>query len=118
MLGGEQYGDLGLGPRARAIRTPTLVPNLPCGSLALMAGAFSAVTSDGRAYGWGRARGQTPPLDGAGPIGTGILAVVGARSFFASRADGQVLAWGYNEHGQLGDGSTEPRWAPVTITVP
>jgi len=29
---------------------------------------------------------------------------------------GQVACWGYNGFGQLGDGSTTDKWAPVTIS--
>ncbi|HUY45960.1 MAG TPA: hypothetical protein VMV92_09575 [Streptosporangiaceae bacterium] len=34
----------------------------------------------------------------------------------ALRADGTVVAWGYNDFGQLGDGTTEARLTPVEVT--
>jgi alpha-tubulin suppressor-like RCC1 family protein len=34
----------------------------------------------------------------------------------ALRRDGTVWAWGYNNAGQLGDGSTSARLAPVQVT--
>ena len=34
---------------------------------------------------------------------------------FAIKNDGSLWAWGYNEYGQLGDGTTENKSAPVKI---
>ena len=30
--------------------------------------------------------------------------------------DGRVWAWGYNDHGQLGDGTTTTRFSPVLVS--
>ena len=36
----------------------------------------------------------------------------------ALKTDGSVWAWGYNNSGQLGDGTTKDRLSPVEISVP
>jgi len=36
----------------------------------------------------------------------------------ALRERGQVVCWGYNQYGQLGDGTTEDRTTPVPIAWP
>jgi hypothetical protein len=33
----------------------------------------------------------------------------------ALRSDGTVWGWGYNNHGQLGDGSTSDHWTPIPV---
>jgi alpha-tubulin suppressor-like RCC1 family protein len=55
---------------------------------------------------------------GVGGVGTlsGVTAVAaGYRSSYALRNDGTVVAWGSNEFGQLGDGTTTQRNAPVVV---
>jgi alpha-tubulin suppressor-like RCC1 family protein len=51
------------------------------------------------------------------PLGQ-VAALAGFRTLFALKLDGSLWAWGYNEHGQLGDGTTEDRWSPVPIALP
>ena len=41
----------------------------------------------------------------------------GAHSL-AVTAAGRVLAWGNNEYGQLGDGTTKDRHVPVRVKLP
>ena len=49
---------------------------------------------------------------------TGVVAVAGAHSnSLALKRDGTVWAWGDNEHGQLGDGTTADRSTPVQVSV-
>jgi len=40
---------------------------------------------------------------------------VGGAHFVALKTDGTLWAWGANQHGQLGDGTTTPRSVPVQI---
>lgn len=42
----------------------------------------------------------------------------GASHSLALKFDGTVWAWGLNTNGQLGDGTTTLRTAPVPITTP
>jgi len=52
---------------------------------------------------------ETRPLDGI------IALAAGSRHSLALRADGKVLAWGANDKGQLGDGTTTDRTLPVEV---
>ncbi len=66
---------------------------------------------------------RTTPLQVKGPLGTGILGGVSAidgGSFhtLCVRVDGTVWAWGRNEYGQLGDGTTTTRKTPVQVKGP
>ncbi len=85
-----------------------------------------ALKSDGTAWGWGQNdRGQLgtgtvkdsipTPVQVSGltnlvDISTGIMHGLAAKS------DGTVWAWGQNNAGQLGDGSTTNRLAPVQVS--
>ena len=53
------------------------------------------------------------PSDVASP-GLPVLAA-GCEHSLAVAADGTVWAWGWNDHGQLGDGTTTDRWTPVQV---
>ncbi len=90
-----------------------------------------ALDSTGEIYAWGgNAAGQlgdatttAAPLPkritdrGAIPAGVQIIQVVAtATRSFALGADGKVYGWGSNPHGQLGDGSTTARTAPVAVS--
>ncbi|HYC36278.1 MAG TPA: hypothetical protein VEC19_07635 [Usitatibacter sp.] len=106
---------------------PAAVPGLPA-IAAISAGASHsmALARDGIVWTWG--------LDDEGQLGDGDLsyfyretpapvpfltgAVAIAAGFYASfalKSDGTVWAWGDNEGGQLGDGTTTSRQTPVRI---
>ena len=57
------------------------------------------------------------PLPVAG-LGAGVRQVATSLyySSYALRADGSVAAWGSNSNGELGDGTTDPRPTPVSVT--
>ena len=61
---------------------------------------------------------QVLGLDGAGFL-TGVVAVSAMQSHsLALKSDGAVWAWGYNNRGQLGDGTTTDRHTPVQVLGP
>ncbi|TSJ83732.1 InlB B-repeat-containing protein [Bifidobacterium apousia] len=102
-------------------------------------GGFSlAVGSDGNAYAWGR--------NGNGQLGDGtrddkhapvmvrtpdrktypdlpadftyVQVSAGQYHSLAVGSDGNVYAWGWNNYGQLGDGTTSSRYTPVRVKTP
>jgi alpha-tubulin suppressor-like RCC1 family protein len=53
------------------------------------------------------------------PAGVTITKVAaGGRHTLAVTSAGQVLSWGYNFHGQLGDGNDATKLLPVTVPLP
>ena len=107
------------GSGGRASAGPIGVSVSACGAAA---GAVSA---------WGDNRfgqlgdGTTSPRDvpvgpfGLGVLGAGVVQVAAGYSHSLARlADGSVVAWGDNTYGQLGDGTTAERDAPVRVLLP
>src|SRR5690606_16607183 len=91
-----------------------------------------ALKSDGTVWAWGlndRSEerrggkawsGRSTPVQGKGPSGNGYLTdvVAVAAGYYHSRDikyDGTVWAWGWNNSGQLGAGTTTNRLAPVQV---
>ncbi|HEY3281797.1 MAG TPA: hypothetical protein VGN26_05940, partial [Armatimonadota bacterium] len=89
-----------------------------------------AARSDGGVLAWGSGldgrlgdgagvdRPTPVPVAGVGGVGalTNVVAVsAGVAHSLALRVDGTVVAWGLNDHGQLGDGTTLSRSAPVQV---
>ena len=124
--GSNDFGQLGLGDTARR-DTPTPVGQ---GYAKVASGAYHTVAlkTDGSLWAWGRNQyGQlgngsfeanTGPQHNATPqkIGDGFTDVIaGVHHSVALKADGTLWAWGWNEYGQIGDGSTTSRSAPVQV---
>jgi alpha-tubulin suppressor-like RCC1 family protein len=85
----------------------------------------AAIGTDNKLYSWGRpTEGQTgilanaPPqfigLDGAEDPRWAILAA-GVNYAYGIRTDGLLYAWGLNDFGQLGDGTTVNKSSPVQV---
>lgn len=85
-----------------------------------------ALLSNGTVMAWGAgSRGQlgdgTTPTTRVAPgavsgITTAVAIAAGLNSSYALLADGSVRAWGRNDVGQLGDGSTTARTTPVQVS--
>ncbi|WP_426748872.1 MopE-related protein [Myxococcus faecalis] len=126
--GKNDFGQVGLGSTGGLVTVPTRVSGLS-GIQAISAnGNFSlALGQDGRVWGWGQnASGQV----GKGAVSTAeatprqvnslptIRAIAaGHNHALALDADGKVWAWGKNDFGQLGTGSTTPAMVLVPTVV-
>ncbi len=126
--GNNQWGQLGIGSFERSY-TPVLVNTLSNVALVTTGRYHScALTRAGRARCWGN--------NADGQLGDATLAdrarpveVFGSRLRFthisagtshtcALRADAQVMCWGLNEHGQLGNRSNASSARPVRVRFP
>ncbi len=129
--GDNGFGQLGTGD-TNSSSSPVVV-TLPGGVRAteIAAGEYDsfAVGSNGRVYAWGdnalaelgdgSTNGSTSPVAVSLPGGLtfhGLAA--GEYSAFAIGSDGNLYAWGYNDKGQLGDGSKTTPTTPVTTSLP
>ena len=129
--GDNQNGELGNG--ATGTRHHPVRVHLPKGVTitAISAGGESgyALTSTGRVLSWGS--------NGGGQLGDGTRkdrhvpgylklprrvkvtsVAAGNESAYAVTSAGRLLAWGLNGSGQLGDGTTRTRLAPVRVHLP
>ncbi len=88
-----------------------------------------ALTSTGQVWAWGDGLagdlgdGKTSnafiPVHVAMPNGVKIASIsTGCLHSLALTAGGQVLAWGNNKYGELGDDSTDPSDVPVRVELP
>ena len=119
-----QLGDGTIQPRL----TPVAVVGLPSGIQAIGAsGHTCALTADGSIYCWGRnVKGQLGngatsmrpnprPVAVAGLPGPMRAISAGGDHTCAITAQGAALCWGFNNMGQLGDGTLESRLSPVAV---
>lgn len=124
--GWNRFGQLGDGTAVER-HTPVRVAGLT-GVVALSAGGFHslAVKADGSVWAWGwNGFGQLgdgttverhAPVRVVGLTGTAVRDVSGgAFHSIALVEDGSARAWGWNGFGQLGDGTTIERHAPVVV---
>ena len=129
--GSNASGELGDGTtQFRA--TPVRV-HIPAGTTikAIRAGCFHslALTSTGQVLAWGlNANGELGngtttdshiPVPVSLPTGTTVKAIsAGEAHSLALTSTGQVLAWGFNAVGQLGNASTTDSDTPVPVALP
>ncbi|MCE3003786.1 MAG: hypothetical protein LW860_13965 [Xanthomonadaceae bacterium] len=126
--GSNRRGQLGDGTLTSR-PTPAPVNGLESGVLAVSAGGehSCAVLTTGRVRCWGSndfgqlGTGTTSaprllPTNVAG-LSSGVSHITaGSSHSCAIRGAGELLCWGINFYGAIGDGSTSPRYFPVSIT--
>jgi alpha-tubulin suppressor-like RCC1 family protein len=125
--GSNTHGQLGDGTTVPR-NVPAPVPNVQS-AIAISLGDVHAVTLGvaGSALSWGNNNagqlGNGTILASATPVqvsglgsGSGVVALAtGSQSSLALLADGSVVGWGQNSVGQIGDGTTTNRIAPVRV---
>ncbi|MYQ98582.1 Ig-like domain repeat protein [Streptomyces sp. SID6139] len=135
--GRNQFGQLGNGTTSPSTQPGSTVPvqaDLPAGTTATaVAGGYGfsvALTSTGQVLAWGQNdvgqlgdgtfTDRTTPLQVHLPAGTTVTAIAAGDDYvLALTSNGQVLAWGYNEWGQLGNGVTGGESdVPVAVHLP
>lgn len=123
----NEYGQLGDGSKTSK-RVPTEVSGFASGAKHIAAGDnhSCAVTLDGKVLCWGdNSAGQLgnnstvnslTPIEVDGLVETEVEAVAAGRSHTcALTRAGEVLCWGLNSVGQLGDNSTDDSPVPVRV---
>ena len=132
--GDNGYGQLGDGTTTNS-ETPVQVlgaggSGYLTGIVAIAGGMYHslALRNDGTVWTWGYNYYSAPtnsntPVQvlGAGGSGflTGIVAIAGGSVHsLAVKSDGTVWAWGYNEYGQLGNGTLTTSGTPVQVLGP
>ena len=132
--GYNHFGELGNGDTASS---STLVKvSMPAGVTAWTAIAAGdsfnlAIGSDGNVYAWGaNSQGQlgngttnnsTTPVEVSLPTGVKAVAISAGEQFGAAiGSDGEIYVWGTNDNGQLGTGTSAPKYSatPLAVSLP
>jgi alpha-tubulin suppressor-like RCC1 family protein len=127
--GGNLSGDLGDGTQTERLTPEQVTGPITASNIAQVSAGNQfavALTTTGQVWGWGTDQfgelGNTPthnlvtrPIQVVG-VGSGITQLsAGLDHVLARTSGGGVLAWGDNNDGQLGDGSTAPVVGPVRV---
>ncbi len=126
--GDNQVGQIGSGSTNFLVSYPADVVGLTSGVKAISSNGFHtcALTTAGGVKCWGRnANGRLGdgttterrvPVDVVG-LSSGVTAIAtGGNNSCALLSSGNVLCWGGNAEGQLGDGTTTDRLVPVKVS--
>lgn len=123
--GYNYYGQLGNNSTTGG-RLPRQAERLD-DAIAIAAGSSHslAVSADGTVYSWGdnrkgqlglgHTRGQKRPIQVPSLLGIGKVGAGSEHSLAIATGSGAAFGWGANESGQLGDGTTTNRLAPISI---
>jgi alpha-tubulin suppressor-like RCC1 family protein len=121
--GANASGQLGNGSRVHS-NFPVAVNSLSAEAVQVTAGGAHtcALLSDGRIKCWGDDQSgqlgdggrenQSEPVAVSGLEGEVYLIVAGSSYTCARMVDGRILCWGWNNEGQLGDGTLQGRRVP------
>jgi alpha-tubulin suppressor-like RCC1 family protein len=124
--GSNGYGQLGIGLIGGAQLTPMVLTTISAVSqLSAQNTHVLAVRQDGSVWAWGSNRfgelgdgtttDRSTPTKVAGQFNQVISVAAGGFHSLALDRSGNVWAWGANYFGQLGDGTSTDRYAPVRV---
>ena len=126
--GDNQYGELGIGTITPPYQNNTPVQVTGLSGVAAIASGFAhdlALVSDGTVWAWGNnqdgelgngssAATSATPVQVSGLSGA-VAVAGGLYHSLALRSDGTVWAWGNNQNGELGNGTTTNSLTPVQV---
>jgi alpha-tubulin suppressor-like RCC1 family protein len=128
--GGDQAGQLGDGGSTEQDSPEEISLASGVTPVAIAAGTLAgyAIGSDGKLYAWGNNTygqlGDGTTMDRSTPeaitLGSGVTPVAISAGWFhvlVIGSDGKLYAWGHNESGELGDGSTTDHSTPEAISL-
>ena len=128
--GNNRQGQLGNGSTANSSVPVAVIMPPGVEFTSITAGAHTvALDKNGQAWAWGYNRdgelGDGSIKDSSRPVrvrmiaGVRFMAIAAGTDFtIALDQDGHPWAWGYNDHGELGLGTSGPRSTPVQLTLP